>query len=121
MNLIRISKLLSEKGLCSRREADRYIEAGWVKVDGEIVKELGSRARRDQKIELSHQAKNSQLSNKLWLNEDYELTIKFNLIKRIKYNKREFMVQIGYKDTDNLMGCRIYKYDNDKITNLLLK
>ena len=62
MNLIRISKLLSEKGLCSRREADRYIEAGWVKVDGEIVKELGSRARRDQKIELSHQAKNSQLS-----------------------------------------------------------
>ena len=62
MNLIRISKLLSEKGLCSRREADRYIEAGWVKVDGEIVKELGSRARRDQKIELSHQAQNSQLS-----------------------------------------------------------
>lgn len=62
MELIRISKLLSEKGLCSRREADRYIEAGWVTVDGKVVKELGTRARRDQKVELNQQAKKIQSS-----------------------------------------------------------
>jgi 23S rRNA pseudouridine2604 synthase len=32
---IRLSKLMSERGLCSRREADSYIEQGWVIVDGQ--------------------------------------------------------------------------------------
>ena len=30
----RLSKRMSELGLCSRREADEWIENGWVKVDG---------------------------------------------------------------------------------------
>jgi len=41
---VRISKLMAERGLCSRREADTYIERGWVFVDGERVTELGTRA-----------------------------------------------------------------------------
>jgi hypothetical protein len=45
--LVRISKLMSEQGLCSRREADAYIERGWVFVDGVRVTELGSRAYAD--------------------------------------------------------------------------
>ncbi|MEY4399894.1 MAG: hypothetical protein RLZZ539_1223, partial [Pseudomonadota bacterium] len=40
MEKIRVSKLLSERGLCSRREADAYIEQGLVTVDGEVVQEL---------------------------------------------------------------------------------
>ena len=35
MEKIRLSKLMSQQGLCSRREADNYIELGWVFVDGE--------------------------------------------------------------------------------------
>ena len=34
---IRVSKLLADRGICSRREADHYIEKGWVKVDGQVV------------------------------------------------------------------------------------
>jgi hypothetical protein len=49
----RISKLMSEQGLCSRREADAYIERGWVFVDGVRVTELGSRALPTQKITYS--------------------------------------------------------------------
>ncbi|MBP6636639.1 MAG: pseudouridylate synthase, partial [Sulfuritalea sp.] len=41
---IRISKLLAERGLCSRREADAYIERGLVFVDGQRVTQLGTRA-----------------------------------------------------------------------------
>ena len=41
MEKVRLSKLMSEQGLCSRREADDYIAKGWVKVDGELVNELG--------------------------------------------------------------------------------
>ncbi len=57
---IRVSKLLSELGLCSRREADSYIEQGLVTVDGELVQELGSRAYRHQTIELRSGAKRQQ-------------------------------------------------------------
>jgi 23S rRNA pseudouridine2604 synthase len=53
---VRISKLLSEQGLCSRREADQYIEQGLVTVDGEVITELGSRAFPNQKIELKKEA-----------------------------------------------------------------
>ena len=59
---VRVSKLLSEQGLCSRREADGYIERGWVFVDGERVTELGTRAFPDQKITLSREAQSRQLA-----------------------------------------------------------
>jgi 23S rRNA pseudouridine2604 synthase len=53
---VRISKLMSEQGICSRREADNYIEQGLVLVDGEVVSELGARAYPHQKIELKKAA-----------------------------------------------------------------
>ncbi len=59
---IRISKLMSEQGLCSRREADAYIERGWVFVDGVRVTELGSVRIRHSKITLSREAQSSQQS-----------------------------------------------------------
>jgi len=62
MELVRISKLMSEQGICSRREADSYIERGWVFVDGERVTELGSRAFPNQKISLDKAARTSQRS-----------------------------------------------------------
>ena len=34
-NTVRLSKRMAELGLCSRREADAYIERGWVSVNGE--------------------------------------------------------------------------------------
>ena len=53
---VRISKILSELGLCSRREADKYIEQGLVLLDGEVISELGTRAYRSQKVELMKKA-----------------------------------------------------------------
>ena len=67
---------------------------------------------------ISELVKNKQMSNQLWGSEDFELLIKFTLLKRIKYKKRDFMTEIGYKSTDNLMGCRIYR---DKTENILCK
>jgi 23S rRNA pseudouridine2604 synthase len=56
MEKIRVSKLMSERGLCSRREADSYIERGWVLVDGEPVTELGTRIFPSQRITLAKPA-----------------------------------------------------------------
>ncbi|MBS1208118.1 MAG: rRNA pseudouridine synthase [Proteobacteria bacterium] len=58
---VRLSKLMSELGLCSRREADDYIERGWVKVDGVVVDELGSKVLPHQHIELLPVAEDIQL------------------------------------------------------------
>ena len=57
---VRISKLMAEKGLCSRREADSYIERGWVFVDGQRVTELGTRADPGAKITLAPEARACQ-------------------------------------------------------------
>ena len=56
MEKIRLSKLMSEQGICSRREADRFIEVGWVFVDGERVSELGTKIFPTQRITLDKAA-----------------------------------------------------------------
>ncbi|UIF84824.1 pseudouridine synthase [Cupriavidus sp. UYPR2.512] len=58
--LVRLSKRMSELGLCSRREADEWIPHGWVLVDGKPVTELGSRIRPDAEIEIMQEARSEQ-------------------------------------------------------------
>ncbi|MBK8570905.1 MAG: rRNA pseudouridine synthase [Nitrosomonadales bacterium] len=60
MEKIRLSKLMSEQGLCSRREADSYIERGWVLVDGKPVTELGTKIDPTQRITLNRAAQAQQ-------------------------------------------------------------
>jgi 23S rRNA pseudouridine2604 synthase len=55
--LVRVSKLLAERGLCSRREADEYIEKGWVWADGERVSQLGTRVSPDAVLRLDNKAR----------------------------------------------------------------
>jgi 23S rRNA pseudouridine2604 synthase len=57
---IRLSKLMSERGICSRREADLYIEQGLVFVDGQRISELGTRVNPDCQIHLAQQAQKQQ-------------------------------------------------------------
>lgn len=55
----RLSKIMAAIGLCSRREADFLIEKGWVRVDGKVVSELGTKVLPTAKIELDAKAKNT--------------------------------------------------------------
>ncbi len=52
---VRVSKRMSELGLASRREADEWIERGWVRVDG-LVAVLGQRVTAEQKITVDRRA-----------------------------------------------------------------
>jgi 23S rRNA pseudouridine2604 synthase len=56
----RLSKRMGELNLCSRREADRWIANGWVKVDGEVVDKLGVRVSPKARIEISRVAHDHQ-------------------------------------------------------------
>ncbi len=51
---------MAERGICSRREADEYIERGWVFANGERVTELGSRVAPEAQITLSPKARSMQ-------------------------------------------------------------
>lgn len=57
---VRLSKLMSEQGLSSRREADDWIVQGWVAVDGEVITELGTRVWHHQVITIDPQARQQQ-------------------------------------------------------------
>jgi 23S rRNA pseudouridine2604 synthase len=57
---IRISKLLADRGICSRREADAFIEQGLVLLEGMVVQELGTKAYPHQRVELATKARARQ-------------------------------------------------------------
>lgn len=57
---LRLSKRMSELGLCSRREADDWIAKGWVRVDGKVISELGSKVLPHQKVTIERQAQAQQ-------------------------------------------------------------
>ena len=67
MPMERLSKIMASRGLCSRREADRYIERGWVRVDGKVVSELGSRVAPDAVIELAEAGRKRQAARTTFL------------------------------------------------------
>jgi 23S rRNA pseudouridine2605 synthase len=47
---LRLNKFLANAGVCSRREADEFIQAGVVKVNGEVVTELGTKVLRTDEV-----------------------------------------------------------------------
>ena len=48
---IRLNKYMANAGICSRREADEFIQQGLVKVNGEVVTELGTKITHNDKVE----------------------------------------------------------------------
>lgn len=56
----RLSKRMAELGLCSRREADEWIVNGWVKVNGVVMSELGTRVSKSAEISVSKEAEQHQ-------------------------------------------------------------
>jgi len=55
-NLIRLNRYIANAGICSRREADKLIEAGAVKVNGKVVTQLGTKVSLTDKISYGDQA-----------------------------------------------------------------
>ena len=58
--MVRLSKLMAQRGVCSRREADVFIEQGMVSVNGVTVDQLGAKVALDAEITLAPQAVKKQ-------------------------------------------------------------
>jgi 23S rRNA pseudouridine2605 synthase len=66
---IRLNKFLANAGICSRREADEYIQAGVISVNGEVVSELGVKVMHDDKVMFHNQLVRSEKKVYLLLNK----------------------------------------------------
>lgn len=73
---IRLNKYISNAGVCSRRDADKYIAAGMVAVNGEIVTELGIKVKPGDDVRFDGQRLNPEKKVYLLLNKpkDYVTT-----------------------------------------------
>ena len=52
---LRLNKFLANAGVCSRREADEFIQAGVVTVNGQVVTELGTKVLRTDEVKFHDQ------------------------------------------------------------------
>ena len=73
---VRLNKFLANAGVCSRREADQYIQAGVVSVNGTVVTELGTKVKRTDEIKFHDQPVNLEKKVYVLLNKpkDYVTT-----------------------------------------------
>lgn len=67
--LIRLNKYLADAGICSRREADKLITAGTVKINGKVVTELGTKVSPTDKVVYGGQALRREKLRYLVLNK----------------------------------------------------
>lgn len=110
MEEIRLNKYLSESGVCSRREADRLIEAGKVLVDGQKAS-MGMKIRQDQSVEVNGRKVGQEREEKVLLAvykpEGVVCTTdrreKRNIVDYVGYPSRIYPVGRLDKDSEGLI------------------
>ncbi len=66
---VRLNKFLANAGVCSRREADEYIKAGVVTVNGNVITELGTKVLRTDEVKFHDQKVNMEKKVYVLLNK----------------------------------------------------
>ncbi len=74
---VRLNRYLANSGICSRREADKYIQTGVVEVNGKIVTELGTKVKEGDVVKFGGEQVNPEKKVYLLLNKpkDYITTV----------------------------------------------
>ena len=121
---IRLNKYLANAGVCSRREADSFIEAGVVKVNGEIVTELGTKVKRSDVVLFHDQQVNIEKKVYVLLNKpkDYVTTSddpqnRKTVMDLVKGACRERIYPVGRLDR-NTTGVLLLTNDGELATKL---
>jgi len=123
--LTRLNKYLSEAGYCSRREADRLIDAGRVTING-MVPEMGTKVKENDVVEVDGKSIAERKSDFVYLAFNKPVGIvcttdtrveKNNIIDFLKYPKRIFPIGRLDKPSEGL----IFLTDDGDIVNKILR
>jgi len=124
-NTTRLNKFISESGLCSRREADRYIEQGLVTING-VKAKIGRQVFSGDRVVVNGESiepKNADESIFIAFNKPVGITstteagTKNNIVDYIKYGQRIFPIGRLDKDSQGL----IFLTSNGDIVNKILR
>jgi len=121
---IRLNKYLSNSGICSRREADEFIRAGLVKVNGETVSELGIKVKRSDAITFHNEPVNLEQKVYVLLNKPKNCVTtaddpqeRFTVMDLVKNACQERIVPVGRLDR-NTTGVLLLTNDGDLASKL---
>ena len=117
---IRLNKYIANSGICSRREADVYITSGNVKVNGEVIMELGYKVKPTDKVNfdgtlLSPEKKEYVLLNKPKNFSTSANATQNNVANLINGASKYKLIPIGRMDSTTT-GLLLFTNDNDLIT-----
>ena len=122
-NGVRINKFLSEAGVCSRREADRQIEAGKVRIDG-VTAKTGDRVLKGQTVTYNGQVVSKEeemiliaLNKPAGIVCTAEKREKNNVIDYLNYPKRIYPIGRLDKDSEGLLLLT----NNGEIVNKMMR
>ncbi len=121
---IRLNKYLSNAGICSRREADDFISAGLITVNGEVITEMGAKVLPTDNVLFKNQP--VQLEKKVYIllnkPKDTVTTVEDNLDRRtvldvVKNACSERIYPVGRLDK-NTTGVLLLTNDGELATKL---
>ncbi|AYK05993.1 23S rRNA pseudouridine(2604) synthase RluF [Brevibacillus sp. 7WMA2] len=119
---MRINKFISETGYCSRREADKLIEAGRVTING-VIAELGSQATSEDDVKIDGKALGIKkeaiyiaLNKPVGITCTTERHIKGNIIDFVNHPERIFPIGRLDKDSEGLI---LLTNDGDIVNKIL--
>ena len=119
---IRINKFISEKGVCSRREADKLIEAGKITINGAKA-ETGSKVKAGDEVRLNGELLTKEeelvyiaLNKPVGITSTTEHKIKGNIVDFINHPKRIFPIGRLDKDSEGLI---LLTNDGDVVNKIL--
>ncbi len=115
--LIRLNKYIADAGICSRREADKLIESGAIKVNGKPVTELGTKVQVTDKVQYGDETLNREALMYVLLNKpkDYITTTddpqeRRTVMELVKNACRERIYPVGRLDR-NTTGLLLFTND----------
>ena len=123
-DFIRLNRFLANAGICSRREADDYIKAGVVTVNGEIVTELGSKVKMTDKVLFHDQLIKSETKVYILINKPKDCVTtsedpqeRYTVMDLIKGACNERVYPVGRLDR-NTTGVLLLTNDGDMAARL---
>ena len=121
---IRLNKFLANAGVCSRREADEFITAGVVSVNGTVVTELGTKVKRTDEVKFHEQPVSIERKVYVLLNKpkDYVTTSDYpqnrkTVMDLVKNVCRERIYPVGRLDR-NTTGVLLFTNDGELASKL---